>query len=232
MDFMYWIVARLNDISGFFYDLYLDCYYVGWPLDVLGIWFYYLSDYFSSLAWDFYDFSSWVNDVAAKVTEILNWSTIWSYILSYVPNLTEISDWFYYWWDYVTQVVDNWWTSTSTTVLAWIDEAVSGVLTLVDQVNAWLASLQTTVNDIAGRLPSIDGVLAWWSNWTGNVLLIINTWWSSTMGEVQGLIDSAFIVRESFWAGWQDWRDQVTEFFTDPEDWLYKSLDRIIERFW
>lgn len=27
-------------------------------------------------------------------------------------------------------------------------------------------------------------------------------------------------------------RDSITEFFTDPDDWLYKAVDRIIERYW
>ena len=232
MDFMHWIVQRLNYISDFFYDLYLDCYYVGWPLDVLDTWFYYISDYFSKLAWHFSDFGTWVNDVAAKVLDILNWSTIWSYILSYVPNLTEISDWFYYWWDYVTQVVDTWWTSTSTTVLAWIDEAKQWTQIWIDYLQSQVYALGVRIDDILALIPDMSEIQAWFTNWTGNVSQVINTWWSGAILEVQGLIDSAFTIRESFWAGWQDWRDQVTEFFTDPEDWLYKSVDRIIERYW
>ena len=81
-------------------------------------------------------------------------------------------------------------------------------------------------------IPDITEIQAWFTDWTGNVTSVINTWWTSTMWEVQELINSAFIVRESLWSGWQDLRDKVTEFFTDPEDWLYKSVDRIIERFW
>jgi len=60
----------------------------------------------------------------------------------------------------------------------------------------------------------------------------VTTWWSDRVIEVGAWINSAFIERESFWAGWQDIRDKVFEFFDDPEQFLYKMVDRIIERFW
>ena len=67
---------------------------------------------------------------------------------------------------------------------------------------------------------------------TGNILLVVNNWWRDRLLDVQGLINSAFVTRDSLWSGWQDLRDKVTEFFSDPEEWLYKAADRIIERFW
>lgn len=232
MWFMTWIMQRLGEISGFFYELYLDCYYAGWPLELLDTWFYAISRYFADLSWDFYDFNLWLDYAAGKITEILSYSDIWSYFGYWFDR----AEWAWSWvtdafWN-VWNIVDDWWSSASWTVLAWIDEAVSGVRTLVDQANIWLANLQASWDDFKGRIPTIDQVIYWWSNWTGELLSVVNSWWTGTLLEVSALIDSAFIIRGDFWQGWQDWRDKVTEFFTDPEDWLYKSLDRIIERFW
>ncbi len=232
MWFMTWIVDRLNYISDLFYELYIDCNYVGWPLEVLGDWFYWLSDYFSGLAWDFSDFGTWVNDVAAKVTGMLNWTTVWLNIISYVPNLEQIRDWFYNWWSNVTSVITTWWSSTSVTVLAWIDEAKQWTQLWIDYLQDQVTAVGTRVDDVLALIPDISDIQAWFTNWTGNVSSVIDTWWTSTMGDVVALINSAFVIRDDYWRGWQDWRDQVAEFFTDPEDWLYKSADRIVERFW
>ncbi|GAI36189.1 unnamed protein product, partial [marine sediment metagenome] len=81
-------------------------------------------------------------------------------------------------------------------------------------------------------IPDLEDVTSWFTNWWGNTLSNIIAWGALTGTQIGSLVDSAFTLRDDFWAGWQDWRDKVTEFFTDPEDWLYKAADRIIERFW
>jgi len=232
MLFMDWIVQRLNDISGFFYDLYLDCLTAGFPLDVLATWFLYLSGWFSDLAWDFSDFGTWVNEVAAKVADMLSWTTVWSNIISIVPNLEDIRDWFYDWWVSVDLRVTTWWTTTSTTVLDWIDQAKVWAKLWIDDLQDQATALGVRIADLLALIPDVSEIQTWFTDWTGNVSSVITTWWTGALAEVSALINSAFVEREPFWAGWQDWRDKVTEFFTDPEDWLYKSLDRIIERFW
>lgn len=232
MWFMNWIIDRLNYISGWFYELYYDCYYVGWPLDVLADWFYYLADAFASLAWDFYDFSQWLTDLSNSIAGFLNWTNIWLNILSYVPNLEDIRDWFYNWWLNVYGVVTDWWSSTSTTVLSWIDEAKAWTQIWIDYLQDQVTALGVRIDDVLALIPDVSDIQLWFTNWTGNVISVIGTWWTGALIEVQSLIDSAFTEREPFWAGWQEWRAKVTEFFTDPEDWLYKSLDRIVERFW
>lgn len=229
---MTWIIQRLGEISDFFYELYLECYYAGFPLELLDSWFYAISSYFANLSWDFYYFSEWVNSVQAKVPEILNWNTIWSYILGQVPNLEAIRDWFYNWAYWVGQEISSWWDSTSLTVTTWIDEAKLFLQTQVDSLTSWLTTLQGAWDDFKGRIPSLDIISLWFANWWGNILANLATWWGEKLVEVESLINSAFTIRQDFWEGWQDWRDSIVEFFTDPEDWLYKAVDRIVERFW
>lgn len=232
MTFMTWIVNGLNSISDLFYELYIDCYYVGWPLEILADWFYYLSDWFSDLAWSFYDFSGWVSSVQAKVSEILSSGDIWTYFLWWFEAAENAWNWIWNATSHIWFEIEDWWWNTSITVQGWIDEVRSYADNLVTGVNTWLASLQSAWDAFYYKIPTIDEVITWWTNWPGHLLSVINSWWTSTMGEVQDLINSAFVIRQDFWQGWQDWRDKVTEFFTDPEDWLYKSVDRIVERFW
>uniref|UniRef100_A0A6M3XY95 Uncharacterized protein n=1 Tax=viral metagenome TaxID=1070528 RepID=A0A6M3XY95_9ZZZZ len=221
MSFMGWIIDRLNWVSDVFYELYLDCYYAGWPLEVLDTWLYSLSSTFASLAWDFYDFSSWVSDVAAKVAKILNWSTIWSYILIYIPNLEQIRDWFYYWWTWVDGRITSWWSSTSSDVLGWIAEAKDWAKLWIDYLQSQVNSLSVKIDEVIALIPDVSELIAWFSNWPGHIISEVDNWWTGALLEVQGLINSAFILRENFWQGWQDWRDKVTEFFTDPWEFLW-----------
>ena len=50
--------------------------------------------------------------------------------------------------------------------------------------------------------------------------------------DIQKLIRSAFKEYEDLWRGWAAIRDQVFDFFKDPEQWVYDRLDKFFERFW
>jgi len=230
--FMGWLISKLNDVSGWFYSIYRTVYDWVWPFWLAADAFYWLSTMFNGIAWDFYYFSVWVDDIANKIVTILSWDTVWSYILTYVPNLEAIRDWFSERWSWFTTEINNWWSETVNIVIGWIDALRDWALFWINYLHGQIYSLNVKVDQVMRQIPDITELMAWFSNWTGNVTSMINTWWTGALSEVQSLINSAFIEREPFWAGWQDWRDKVTEFFTDPEDWLYKSLDRIVERYW
>ena len=232
MWFMNWIVDRLNGVSGLFYELYYDCYYVGWPLDVLADWFYYLAGFFSELAWDFSDFGTWVNTVAPKIADMLNWTTVWSNIVSIVPNLEDIRDWFYNITGNILSVVYDWWSITSTAVLGWIDATKDWARLWIDYLQGQVDELRVMIQDLPGAIPDLSFILEWFTDWPGNVRAVIDTWWTSTMGDVQGLIDSSLKTWFPFYDDLVGLWSGIKEFFTDPEDWLYKSFDRIIERYW
>jgi len=227
-----WIIERLNWLSEYFYDIYLEVNSWMAPFNYAAYLFYFASAMFSQLAWGFYDFSEWVYDTANKVKSILNWDTIWSYILSYIPNLEAIRDWFYDRWSWFTTQTANWWSETSTTVIGWIDAAKDWAWLWIDYLQTQANALSVRVNEAIALIPDVTELQAWYSNWWGNILGMLNSWWNERLLDVQSLIDSAFLIRDDFWRGWQDWRDKVAEFFTDPEEWLYRAVDRIIERYW
>ena len=199
MGFMSLIIEALNSVSSWFYGLYLDCYYAGWPLSAIASWFYSLCTVFNNLAWQFYYFSVWVSDVASKVQNILTSEGVLGLLKWWFPWLEKAGEWL----PSLRNDWNNFWTIT------WPQWT-----TKLDTVKAnwdyfWSITFPTLVS------------FTW-----------LTTWWSSRLTDIQNLINSAFLIRQSFWEGWQDWRGKVTEFFTDPEEWLYKAADRIIERFW
>lgn len=221
MFFMDWIIQRLNDASDFLYDIYREVLEWVWPFWLAAEFFYELSWLFWRLAQDFYDFSQWVSNTQAKVSEILSYANISSYFQWWFDRAVWAWTWVADAFRNVWNIVDDWWSSTQSTVRAWIDEAKSYAAFLVANLNLMLSSLQSAWDDFKGMIPTIDEVIYWWHNWTGELLSVVNSWWSGAILEVQGLINSSFIEREPFWAGWQDMRDKVTEFFTDPLEFLW-----------
>ncbi len=230
--FMSNIVNAFNFAASLFYLLYVETFAWVWPFNLLATWFYNLNIAFNRLAWNFYDFSLWVYDVTDKVRDKLDFGDIWSYLDYWLNRAAWSWEWILGAWDNIGDIVDAWWTNTRLEVQAWIDDAKRYADALLANVNNLLTTLESAWDDFKGRIPTIDEVIAWWRNWPGYLLAIVNNWWTGALTEVQSLINSAFTEREPFWAGWQEWREKVTEFFTDPEDWLYKAMDRIIERFW
>jgi len=221
MYFMNWIINELNDVSDWFYELYLDCYYAGWPLSSIASWFRYLYQTFNELAWDFSDFFSWLLDMADQIEEALSWSTIKSNIISWFRYLGDLSDIFYYFGNNVASVVTSWWSATQWTVRGWIDAAVSGF-------NSMLTAWSNFWNNLWPQMTSsFNSLKSAWENFTWYTLPRlpswgdIEDWWSGRVGDLQGLINSAFTDRASLWEGWQELRDNVVEFFTDPVEFIW-----------
>ncbi len=204
------IIELFNSVSSSLWSIYYQI--SGWifPFNLISTPFYLLSQFFSFLGWRFSDFFTWINTLSAKVINILSWNTIWSYILSYIPNLEQVRDWFYYWRDWVLQEITGWWHSTTSTVLGWIDIAKQWSKDWID----WLSI-------------KIDNLQVSWGNFATITLPTL-----ASYTDVNALIRSWLLDYSPFWEGWQDWRGKVTEFFSDPEQWLYDKLDEFFERFW
>lgn len=227
-----WIIERLNNVSDTFYQVYLDCFYTGFPLSIIGGFFYDLSVFFSNLAWYFYDFSLWVSDISTKVLSILDLKTINDYFWSYFIAAWNSWEWVKDAFTNVWNTVDDWWDSTKIVVYGWVSEARQFLQVQVDSISLSLNTLQISWDSFKAKIPSIDNLLTWFAGWQVAVLTTINSWWSDKLLDIRGLINTAFLEYQPFWEGWQDWRDKVAEFFTDPEEWLYDKMDEWFERFW
>ncbi len=224
MSFLDWLVEDFNAAADFFYSIYLEVLDWVWPFWLAAEFFYDLSQVFELLAWDFSDFGGWVLDTVDRLNEILSWSNIRSLILGWLPDLEDVVDWWDQWWVWVGQEIDDWWSATRLIVQGWIDTVEDALndlrLEWDDFWNitwpAWTAQFET--------------LRAGWDNFVNNVLpnLLDLTglwaWWNDRIADITGLIDAAFTLREGWWAGWQDVRDDVLEFFTDPLEWLWSRF--------
>jgi len=221
MYFMNWIISYLNDASDYFYDAYREVWNWVYPFYYLGYPLYSLCLVFNNLAWRFYDFNALLDSWATQIANILSWSNIKSLIRSWLPYLEDAVNWFLDRWYWFRTEVNNWWSSVQYTVQGWIDTAFANAKSLIDQVRASLTTLQSAWDNFKGKIPSIDSVLSWFGDWWGNTLSSLIAWGALKASQITTLIDSAFTVRDSLWAGWQELRDQVIEFFNDPLEFIW-----------
>jgi len=224
MTFLNRIISWIFDIALFFLDLSHEVR--DW-----GSWAYWAADFlvdiadaFAHLGVYFGDFNDWVEYAADVIGDILSWSSIRSLIRSWLYGIESALDWFQSWTTWVGQYITDWWAGILPYVLSYVDDAVEGLDSLIA---AWGNFWTVTFPQWTSKL---DNLIADWDNfWTMTFPTLVSftwltTWWTSTIGEVQGLIDSAFTLRDSLWAGWQEMRDQVIEFFADPLEWLWERF--------
>jgi len=215
------ITEKLEEIGDLFWEAYGEV--KGWwsPFDALAIPLFYIAAGFYILSSRFADLDEWLSELAAEVAGALTLDSAYLYFKVYLVMAADAWDWVVNAPANIWNSIDNWWSSTRLSVLAWVDEAKSYAFSLYTGVNTWLAQLQSNWDSFVGKIPTIDGVISWWNNWTGNVLAAITSWWPGALLEVTGLINSAFLERESWWAGWSDFRNQVAAFFDDPLEFLW-----------
>jgi len=118
--------------------------------------------------------------------------------------------WFRSWTTWVGQYIAEWWPTILPHILGYVDKAVEG---LADVAATW----DNFWTNIFPTLVSFDR---------------LTTWWNSRLLDIDALIDTWSKDLAPFWEGWQEIREEVTNFFADPLQWAYDKLDEFFERFW
>jgi len=218
--FMGWMVKRLVGISDQFYNVYLVVIGWVWPFYLTADFFYWLHSLSMKLAWDFYDFSLWVDDIAGKILTVLSFGDIYSYFKDLFDAAISAWDWVKSSFSNVWNIVGDWWDNTKREVQGWIDIATQGFDNLVVAWDEFWTYTWPRWTD------ELDLLAADWGNFFTHKLPTLfdiryaEEWWRSKVLDITGIIDTWFKSYEPLWAGWQDWRDKVVEFFTDPLEWL------------
>jgi len=202
------------------------------PIYWFGGLFGSLSNWTAAVAGYLWDASYWYDYVTDRIADVISLDSIYNYFRDYFAYAVYAFNWVTNALNNVTSIITFWWSYTQYTVKNWITAATQGFSEL--RV-AWDTFWTITFPSWITELQRIDAALNNFFLVTLPTLFDIkyaDEWWNSKFSDVLTIVSTAFTEREGFWAGWQDWRDKVTEFFTDPEEWLYKAFDRIIERFW
>lgn len=203
-----------------------------WPVPQIADGFLTISDYFFDLLNPLIYAYDWVLDVAYKIMAILDFDTIKELLRDWLDWAQWAWEWVRDAWYYVIDWINQWWLATQATVKGWIEAATEGFDELRSAWdNFWTLTWPEFVNTVLTFRAEWDD---FWTNTFPSLVSFswLTTWFNSKLKEIQDLITSAFTEREPFWAGWQEIRDSVFEFFSDPWQWVYDRLDEFFERFW
>jgi len=205
--------------------LYVSIWVTNWPwIDRLSVTFENMASWFASVSWWFVQLRDPLLSMYDATMEILSWSTIQSRIRLWLTDIELIMAWFLDRWNQVAAIVDSWWDIVKWDVKNWINIAVQGLDNLKA---AWSNFWYTTWPDF---LTQFDTLAAAWSNfWTFRLPELVDfswiiTWWNARLQDIGDMINTAFTVRDSLWAGWQELRTQVTEFFADPVEFIWAKF--------
>lgn len=197
-----------------------------WTIDIGGLllnlidWILAWVNYVIALAQGAWD---WLASVVDWVKEL--WNILIAYINKQVqPLWNRITTWWYdlsTWWSATWYSVTNWVNARFDSLKDWVGATRDW---LVDRINAAASQLR---DSIAAAVSSLNRLIGQW-----------NSFVTFTLPGLASLVDitKAF---DNFMLKWRDlfnwwgefWRD-VTDFFTNPFQWIYDRLDEFFERYW
>jgi len=222
------IAETLYIIYVWLFYRYIEFNTFPYPLSYLSTPFQRLADFFYTLCARFYDFDLWVSSVADKLSRVFDINQIIAYVQTWIDKATNSWDWVVNAWSNVIEIVDSWWLNAQSTINYLIDQASQFVLARVNDLSNIVSSIVTWWNDFKSKVPTLDELLSWFSNWWDNVLTNISQWWKERLIDISSLFNSWLLSLSPMWEGWQDVRQSVFAFINDPFKWL---LDRFADWF-
>jgi len=222
----------LLDVASWFYQIYKEVSTWVWPFNWLAQPFYQIWYYLREVAFAFHYVAFLWDNVVEAVGKILSEADILSFLKYWLDRVSWAWSWVYNAWDNVWDIIEDWWNTTWSDVKSWVYARIDDVEELIDDAETWLADLQSAWDEWKVKIPSFNELWAWFTNWWSNVLAQIIAWGALPAKEIDKLIKSWFDDYTPFWEGWQEWKDQVIEFFTDPLKWLYNRVEDFMDRYW
>lgn len=224
MVFLNFIIAWLTVARDWFLQASKETAGWIWPFRYLSDGFYTLYQVFFYLAFYFGEFNTWLVWAAGEIRVILSWETIKDALLDWLPKLEDTVSWFLGRVKWFDDQVDSWWSTTAATVKDWIDITAAAIQAQIAGLGKLVTGLQTQIDELDIQSPGIAGVLLWFSDWWGQILKELTSWWAKRLLDIGKLIDTAFADRDGLWSGWQDMRSKVIEFFQDPLEFLWQGF--------
>jgi len=217
-DWFYWIYAETDDwiypfslVAELFYNLYLTTFRLLTPIAQLGDWIDYMS---------------------IKIESVLTWESLTSWLLELNSLLEPVVNWYNSASSNIRAVVNSWWAGTSSIVQTWIENARQGIISLISQVEAQIIDLGSTWSDFwtltwPEIISDLGGLRSAWDEFITTTFPGLATWTG-----VNNLVESTLRSWLPFYNELVALWGELREFAVDPEAYLVKRLETMIERFW
>jgi hypothetical protein len=198
----------------------------GWisPFNRLATPLYGLYNVFYNLTLYFFDFNTWLTWAANRIGQILDISQITTSFQTWIGWATFAYNWIGNAFSNITSHVTTWWNLASNPIRIFINKAIATVnITITNLANA-ITEVQTWWNSFKSKIPSLNEVLPWFTNWWANVLSKLSLWWNERLLDIKSLFNSWTLELAPFWAGWQEIRNTIFDFLNDPLEWLWSKF--------
>ena len=210
MDIIYDIRRIVKYLYQVFADMTLWCWAHDPPFGFLGDFFLEIYDLLTDLHYGLWQFAQDYESLWEGIVGILTESDIYNLLWTWLTYAEDAWAWVLNSVQNVTDIISGWWSTILPYIIGYVDMAVEGL--------DWLLSMWDN----------------FWYNTLPNLISLdwLTIWWDSKLLEVDTLIGSWLTAFSPFWEGWQEVRQEVTNFFADPLQWIYDKLDEFFERFW
>ncbi|MCK9598675.1 MAG: hypothetical protein M0R06_06515 [Sphaerochaeta sp.] len=192
----------LRGAGAFFNNLYIEVSDWIWPFHNLSGPFQAISSLFDSGARGVDEFNAWLGETIPELLDKLTWENIFNLVLGCFPGLEDVITWFSSWPTYIWDMIAEFWAGAQGWIRDLVQLATEG---LEDLKAGWYNFFNVTLPGLV----RVENLPDWFQSW---------------LEDIQGLIDSAFSIREDLWEGWTDWRDKVKDFFDNPVEYIWNRF--------
>jgi len=232
MRFIDTIFSHVWDISQWFLMLYQDSSDipgVGWLLSPV---FFALHKSFWNMLDPIAHFYSWAYAVNEAINEVITSSTIFDLLRTWINYAEDAWFWIQNSGTMITNIIESWWTGVAGDILAWIDLANYNVRSLIGQVEASLGDLRSSWDNFwtitwPAHVADLANIRSSWDSFSSSILPDLATWAGS-----QALIETTLRAWFPFYDELVGYWSGIRDLFTDPEDYLVRKLESMLERFW
>lgn len=208
MDFMNRIVEYLNDITDFFYDLYIECYYAYYIPNVIANLFYEICLIFNRLAWRFYDFGKWVDDIADDVQKLGIWGAIKKLIIGWLPGLEDAVT-------FVDNLVDEFLVFAQDPITYLRDQTITTIF-------PWAIS----------RIPWVSDIYTWYVNNRKELTELFNDPWKYLRDKVYPRVWDWILIKIPVigvaYSFYENFKDEIDTFTDNPTLWWHDKLENVV----
>lgn len=217
MWFMDLIIEALSWVIQWLHDAAIYCWDSWYIPNGLGNVFSWLQGEVTIIGFQLIDLNAWLDNAAAWIGRILSYDNIASYFSAVFDAANAAWAWVWNAVSNVWSIVDDWWSGTWVNVRAWVSSTIDIAGDVIDSIYGWVNTVKDAIFNLIGRIPSIDEITQWFSNWWGNILGRIQDLGYLTANAISSLIDSELL-------DWLPFYDTLVELIDNPLDWL---MDRV-----
>lgn len=204
---VYWLADARDEVQGWIWPFH----YLATPLD-------FIARQVAFIGFRLVDFNEWLDSANLSISNILSFDDISSFFSGVFNAANAAWNWV---WNAVSNVLDiigDWWSGTWADVQSWVNSAIDVGGDVIDTIYGWINTVKDAILELIGRLPSIDEITTWFSDWWGNILSRIQDLGYLPASVIGDLINGNL-------SDWFPFYETLVDLINNPLDWLMGRVE-------